>query len=87
MRLPTIICCYLLTHCLKDGPVASVIMANIVANVANLMSKATALCMGKLVVSARVLSSLSFKGYSQDGTEPSLKQEVTAAETWFHGEL
>ena len=24
---------------------------------------------------------------SQDGTEPSPKQEVTAAETWFHGEL
>ena len=30
---------------------------------------------------------LSFKGCSQDGTEPSPKQEVTAAETWFHGEL
>ena len=30
---------------------------------------------------------MSFQGYSQDGTEPSLKQEVTAAETWFHGEL
>ena len=32
-------------------------------------------------------SHLSFQGYSQDGAEPSLKQEVTAAETWFHGEL
>ena len=32
-------------------------------------------------------SSLSFKGYSQDGAEPSLKQEVTAAETWFRREL
>ena len=30
---------------------------------------------------------MSFQGYSQDGTEPSLKQEVTATETWFHGEL
>ena len=29
---------------------------------------------------------MSFKGYSQDGTEPSLKQEATPAETWFHGE-
>ena len=29
---------------------------------------------------------MSFEGYSQDGTEPSLKQEVTAAQTWFHGE-
>ena len=37
--LPTIIHCYLLMHCLKDGPVATVIMANVVAN---LMSKATA---------------------------------------------
>ena len=38
MRLPTIIHCYLLMHCLEDGPVAAVIMANVVANVANLMS-------------------------------------------------
>ena len=53
--LPTTIHCYLLTHCLKDGPVATVIMANVVANVANLMSEATAPRMGKLVTSARVL--------------------------------
>ena len=32
-------------------------------------------------------SCLSFQGYSQDGAEPSPKQEVTAAETWFCGEL
>ena len=55
VHLPTIIHCYLFTHCLKDGPVATVIMANIVANVANLMSEATAPCMGKLATSARVL--------------------------------
>ena len=55
VRLPTITHCYLLMHCLKDGPVAVVIMANVVANVANLMSKATAPHMGKLVISARVL--------------------------------
>ena len=55
VRLPTIIHCYLLMHCLKDSPVAEVIMANVVANVANLMSEATALRMGKLAVSARVL--------------------------------
>ena len=55
VRLPTIIHCYLLTHCLKDGPVATVIMANVVANVANLMSEATAPRMGKLAISARVL--------------------------------
>ena len=30
---------------------------------------------------------MSFKGYSQDGKELSPKQEVTPAETWFHGEL
>ena len=53
--LPTIIHCYLLTHCLKDGPVAAVIMANVVANVAKLMSEATAQRMGKLLTSARVL--------------------------------
>ena len=52
VRLPTIIHCYLLMHCLKDGPVAAVIMANVVAN---LMSEATAPHMGKLVTSARVL--------------------------------
>ena len=55
VRLPTIIHCYLLTHCLKDGPVAVVIMANIVANVANLMSEATVPRMGKLATSARVV--------------------------------
>ena len=32
-------------------------------------------------------SHLLFQGYSQDGAESLLKQEVTAAETWFHGEL
>ena len=55
VRLPTTTHCYLLTHCLKDGPVAAVIMANVVANVANLMSEATAPHMGKLATSARVL--------------------------------
>ena len=55
MHLPTIIHCYLLMHCLKDGPVAVVMMANIVANVANPMSEATAPCVGKLATSARVL--------------------------------
>ena len=55
VRLPTITHCYLLMHCLKDGPVAAVIMANVVANVANLMSEATVPHMGKLAISARVL--------------------------------
>ena len=39
---------------LKDGPVAAVIMAIVVANVANLMSEATALRMGRPVINARV---------------------------------
>ena len=55
VHLPTIIHCYLLMHCLKDSPVAVVIMANVVANVANLMSEATAPRMGKLATSARAL--------------------------------
>ena len=61
VRLPTITHCYLLTHCLKDGPVAAVIMANVVANVANLMSGATVLRMGKLAIGAKasIISKLS----------------------------
>ena len=60
-RLPTIIHCYLLTHCLKDGPVAAVIMANVVANVASLMSGAIVPCMGKLAIGAKasIISKLS----------------------------
>ena len=52
VHLPTTTPCYLLTHCLKDGPVAAVIMANVVEN---LMSEATAPRMGKLATSVRVL--------------------------------
>ena len=61
VRLPTITHCYLLTHCLKDGLVATVIMANVVANVANLMSGATVLRMGKLAIGAKasIISKLS----------------------------
>ena len=61
VSLPTIIHCYLLTHCLKDGPVATVIMANIVANVASLMNGATVWRMGKLVIGAKasIISKLS----------------------------
>ena len=60
-RLPTITRCYLLTHCLKDGPVAAVIMANIVANVASPMSGATVLRMAKLAIGAKasIISKLS----------------------------
>ena len=53
MRLPTTTNCYLLTHYLKDGQVAMVIMANIVANVASLMNGATVTHMGKLAIGAK----------------------------------
>ena len=61
VRLPTIIHCYLLTHCLKDGPVAAGIMANVVANAASPMSGATVLHMAKLAIGARasIISKLS----------------------------
>ena len=61
VRLPTIIHCYLLTHCPKDSPVAAVIMANVVANVASLMSGAIVLHMGNLAIGAKasIISKLS----------------------------
>ena len=65
-------------------------MANVVANVANLMSEGTAPRMGRPVIDAKasIISKLFVvPRLQQDGAEPSLKQEVTAAETWFHGEL
>ena len=55
VHLPTIIHCYPLMHCLKDDPVAVVIMANVVANVASLMNRATVPHMGKLAISVRAL--------------------------------
>ena len=76
VHLPTITHCYLLMHCLKDGPVAAVIMANVVANVANLMSEATAPRMGKLATSARVLiiSKLFVIPRSQPGRDRALTE-------------
>ena len=56
VHLPTIIHCYPLMHCLKDGPVAAVIMANIVANVTSLMNGATVPRMGKLAINVRALT-------------------------------
>ena len=83
VRLPTIIHCYLLTHCLKDGPVAAVIMANVVANVANVMSGATVLRMGKTCNRCQGINHFKAvcrsKVAAKTGTEPSPKQEVTAA--------
>ena len=61
VRLPTITRCYLPTHCLKDGLVAAVIMANVVANVASPMSGATVPRMAKLAIGAKasIISKLS----------------------------
>ena len=61
VRLPTTIHCYLPTHCVKDGPVTAVIMANVVANVASLMSGAIVLHMAKLAIGAKasIISKLS----------------------------
>ena len=91
VRLPTTTHCYLLTHCLKDGPVAVVITANVVANVANLMSEATAPRMGKLATSARVL--IISKLFVIPRLQPRWDRALTEArshshtDTWFHGEL
>ena len=74
VHLPTIIHCYLLTHCLKDGPVAAVIMANVVANVASLMSGAIVPRMGKLAIGAKasIISKLSChsKAAAKTGQSP-----------------
>ena len=83
--LPTIIDSYLLTHCLKDGPVAAVIMANIVANVANLLSKATAPCMGKLAISARVL--IISKLFVIPRLQPRRHRALTEARSHTHRDM
>ena len=85
VRLPTTIHCYLLTHCLKDGPVAAVIMANIVANVANLMSEATALRMGKLATSARVL--IISKLFVVPRLQPRRHRALTKAKSHTHRDM
>ena len=83
--LPTIIHCYLLTHCLKDGPVATVIMANVVANVANLMSEATAPHMGKLATSARVL--IISKQFVIPRLQPRQHRALTEARSHTHRDM
>ena len=77
VRLPTIIHCYLLTHCLKDGPVATVIMANVVANVANLMSEATVPHMGKLAIGAK--ASIISKPFVLPRLQPRRHRALTEA--------
>ena len=75
--LPTITHCYLLTHCLKDGPVAAVIMANVVANVANLMSEGTAPHMGRPVIDAK--ASIILKLFVVPRLQPRRRRALTEA--------
>ena len=82
VRLPTIIHCYLLTHCLNDSPVAAVIMANVVAN---LMSKATAPRMGKLAISARVL--IISKLFVIPRLQPRWHRALTEARSHTHRDM
>ena len=85
VHLPTIIHCYLLTHCLKDSPVAAVIMANVVANVTNLMSEATAPRMGKLATSARVL--IISKLFVVPRLQPRRHRALTEARSHTHRDM
>ena len=82
VRLPTIIHCYLLTHCLKDGPVAAVIMANVVANVASLMNGATVPCMEKLAIGAK--ASIISKLFVVPRLQPRRHRALTKARSHSH---
>ena len=77
VRLPTIIHCYLLMHCPKDGPVAAVIMANVVANVASLMNGAIVPCMGKLAIGAK--ASITSKLFVVPRLQPRRHRALTEA--------
>ena len=77
VRLPTTTHCYLLTHCLKDYPVAAIIMANVVANVANLMSEGTALRMGRPVIDAK--ASIISKLFVIPRLQPRQRRALTEA--------
>ena len=85
VHLPTIIHCYLLTHCLKDGPVAAVLMANVVANVASLMNGATVPHMGKLAISVRVL--IISKLFVVPRLQPRRRRALTEARSHSHRDM
>ena len=72
-------------HCLKDDPVAAVIMANVVANVANLMSEATVPRMGKLVTNARVL--IISKPFVVPKLQPRRRRALTEARSHSHTDI
>ena len=61
----------------KDGPVAAVIMANVVANVANLMSGATVPRMGKLAIGAK--ASIILKLFVIPRLQPRRRRTLTEA--------
>ena len=66
---------------LKDGPVAAVIMTIVVANMANLMNKATAPRMGRPVINARVLI------ISKPRLQPRQHRALTEARSHSHRDM
>ena len=82
VRLPTTTHCYLLTHCLKDGQVAAVIMANVVANVASLINGATVPRMGKLAIGAK--ASIISKLFVVPRLQPRRHRALTEARSHSH---
>ena len=67
----------------KDGPVAAVLMANIVANVANLMSAGTAPRMGRPVIDAK--ASIILKLFVVPRFQPRRRRALTKARSHRHG--
>ena len=80
--LPTIIHCYLLMHCLKDGPVAAVIIGNVVAN---LMSEGTAPRMGRPVIDAK--ASIISKLFVIPRLQPRWRRALTEARSHSHRDM
>ena len=70
---------------LKDSPVATVIMAIVVANVANLMSEATAPRMGRPVIYARVL--IISKPFVIPRLQPRRRRALTKARSHSHRDM
>ena len=66
----------------KDGPVAAVIMAIVVANV---MSEATAQCMGRPAISARVL--IISKPFVVPRLQPRWRRALTEARSHCHRDM
>ena len=69
----------------KDGPVAAVIMANVVANVANLMSEGTAPRMGRPVIDAK--ASIISKLFVIPRLQPRRRRALTEARSHSHRDM